>query len=64
MYHYNNSDGLGRSGALIATDIARLQLENEDKVDMVNIVTTMREDRGGMISTKEQYAFVYQVSVL
>jgi len=38
-------------------------LENTERVDVVDIVTTMREDRGGMISTKEQYAFVYQVSV-
>ena len=58
------SDGLGRSGALIATDIARQQLENEQQVDVVDIVTTMREDRGGMISTQEQYAFVYQVCVV
>jgi len=49
---------------LIATDIARQQLENEQQVDIVDIVTTMREDRGGMISSKEQYAFVYQVSVV
>jgi len=48
---------------LIATDIATQQLESENKVDIANIVTTMREDRGGMISTIEQYAFVYQVSV-
>jgi len=59
-----HSDGLGRSGALIATDIARQQLENEQQVNVVDIVTTMREGRGGMISTKEQYAFVYQVSVV
>jgi len=58
------SDGLGRSGALIATDIARQQLENEQQVNVVDIFTTMREDRGGMISSKEQYAFVYQVSVV
>jgi len=38
-------------------------LENEHEVDVVDIVTTIREDRGGMISTKEQYVFVYQVSV-
>ncbi|XP_065894158.1 mucin-2-like isoform X2 [Dysidea avara] len=55
------SDGLGRTGALIATDIARQQLESEYQVDVVDIATTMRKDRGGMISTKEQYAFVYQV---
>ncbi|XP_065911368.1 uncharacterized protein [Dysidea avara] len=55
------SDGLGRSGALIAFDIARQQLENEHQVDVVDIVTNLREDRGGMISTKEQYAFVYQI---
>ena len=61
MYHF--SDGLGRSGALIATDIARQQLESENKVDIANIIATMRKDRGGMISTKEQYVFVYQVSI-
>ncbi|XP_065911365.1 uncharacterized protein [Dysidea avara] len=55
------SDGLDRTGALIATDVARQQLENENQVDVIGIVTTMRKDRGGMISTKEQYAFVYQI---
>ena len=53
-YHVSlHSDGLGRSGALIATDIARQQLENEKQVHVVDIVTTMREDRGGMISTNK-----------
>ena len=59
-----HSCGLDRSGIFIATDIAMHQLEAEQKVDVVDTVTTVREDRGGMISTKEQYAFVYQVSVV
>ena len=59
-----HSCGLDRSGIFITTDIAMHQLEAEQKVDVVDTVTTVRGDRGGMISTKEQYAFVYQVSVV
>lgn len=55
------SDGLSCSGTLIAIDIARHQLENDSTVDISNIVTNIRQDRRGMILTKEQYVYIYQV---
>ena len=37
------------------------QLENEGEVDMLKIVSTMRQDRGGMVQTEQQYVFLHQV---
>jgi len=48
---------------VIATDIARQQLEYEEHVDVVDIVPTMRKDRGGMISKKNNiYLFIRSVN--
>jgi protein tyrosine phosphatase len=35
-------------------------LERSGKVDILNIVARLREDRGGMVQTQDQYAFVYE----
>ena len=56
------SDGLSCSGIVIAIDIGRRQLENDSTVDISNIVANMRQDRRGMILTKEQYIYIYQVT--
>ena len=48
---------------LIAIDIARHKLENERTVDVADIVNKIRQDRGGMIVTKEQYVYIYQVNL-
>ena len=40
------------------------QLEEKGEVDVLRIVSTLRQDRGGMVQTKEQYLFLYQVSLL
>lgn len=39
------------------------QLEETGEVDVLRIVSVMRQDRGGMVQTKEQYLFLHQVSV-
>ena len=38
------------------------QLEEKGEVDVLKIVSTLRQDRGGMVQTKDQYLFLYQVS--
>lgn len=57
------SAGIGRTGVLIATDIA-IQgiLQGDPKIDVLRIVSTMRQDRAGMVQTKDQYRFIHQVS--
>lgn len=55
------SAGIGRTGTVIATDIGMQQLERDRHVDILNTFAMLREDRGGMVQTKDQYKFVYQV---
>lgn len=55
------SAGIGRTGVFIAADIGMKQLEENMTVDVLKIVATMRQDRGGMVQTKDQYAFLHKV---
>lgn len=48
----------------IGAEIGMQQLEEKGEVDVLRIVSTLRQDRGGMVQTKEQYLFLYQVSLL
>ena len=36
------------------------QLDQEKQVDIVRIVSDLRQDRGGMVQNDEQYHFVYR----
>ena len=45
----------------IGADIGIQQLDNEGEVDVLKILSSLRQDRGGMIQTKEQYIFLHQV---
>lgn len=56
------SAGIGRSGVFICFDIGMRQLEETSEVDILQIVSMLREDRGGMVQTLSQYHFVYKVS--
>ena len=59
------SAGVGRTGVIIAVDIGLQCLLNGDKrVDIMRTVSSMRQDRAGMVQTKEQYRFVHQVGRL
>ncbi|XP_071956679.1 tyrosine-protein phosphatase non-receptor type 5-like [Antedon mediterranea] len=58
------SAGLGRTGCYIAISIGMKQLQEEQMVDVLGIVCQMRQDRGGMIQTNEQYEFVHQALCL
>ena len=48
----------------ITADICMRELDKTGSVNVPKVLSTIRQDRGGMVQTKEQYAFVYQVSVI
>ena len=39
------------------------QLEEKGEVDVLKIVSIMRQDRGGMVQTRDQYVFLHQVGI-
>lgn len=53
------SAGIGRTGTFSAVDIGMQQYNLIGKVDILGIVARLREDRGGMVQTEEQYEFIY-----
>ena len=53
------SAGVGRTGTFIATEIAMKQLKKEGKVDIVGIVTRIREQRMKMVQTNVSYITKY-----
>lgn len=57
------SAGIGRTGVFISSDVGMRQLEENNKVDILRIVSTLRQDRGGMVQTVSQYHFVYKVGL-
>ena len=59
------SAGVGRTGTLLAMDIG-IQgiLQGDSKIDILRIVSTLRQDRPGMVQTKDQYRFIHQVCVI
>ncbi|XP_043285168.1 mucin-5AC [Venturia canescens] len=54
------SPGTGRTGTLIALDLAIRQYEITRTVDVPRVVYTIRRDRAGAVRTNEQYAFIYK----
>ena len=56
-----SSAGIGRSGVFIGADIGMKNLEEKGEVDVLNIVSSIRQDRGGMVQTREQYLFLHKV---
>ncbi|XP_051837867.1 tyrosine-protein phosphatase non-receptor type 20 isoform X2 [Antechinus flavipes] len=57
------SAGIGRTGVLLCVDVVLRALEKDFQFNIKNIVTQMREQRFGMIQTKEQYHFCYEIVV-
>lgn len=47
----------------IGADIGMQQLEETDEVDILGIVSFMRQERGGMIQNQKQYFFLHKVTV-
>ncbi len=59
------SAGIGRTGVIVAVDIGLQALANGDgKLDILRIVSTLRQDRAGCVQTNDQYGYVHQVSSL
>lgn len=56
------SAGIGRTGVLIAIDVG-IQgiLQGDPKIDILRIVSTLRQDRAGMVQTRDQYRFIHTV---
>ncbi|XP_054839785.1 tyrosine-protein phosphatase non-receptor type 20 [Eublepharis macularius] len=57
------SAGIGRSGVLLCVDILLTYIENDMPFDIKKIVRDMRHQRFGMIQTKEQYVFCYEIAL-
>lgn len=55
------SPGTGRTGTVIACDIAIREFELARQVDIPKTVYRIRRDRASSVQTKEQYAFIYTV---
>ncbi|RZC33380.1 mucin-22 [Asbolus verrucosus] len=55
------SPGTGRTGVVIACDIAIREFEQTRLIDVPRIVYKIRRDRASSVQTKEQYAFIYKV---
>ena len=56
------ASGAGRTGVIIAIDIGLQSLLNKDAViDVLRIVSALKQDRIVLIQTSEQYRFVNQV---
>ena len=56
------ASGAGRTGVIIAIDIGLQSLLNKDPaIDVLRIVSALKQDRTVLIQTSEQYRFVNQV---
>uniref|UniRef100_A0A4X2L7L0 Protein tyrosine phosphatase non-receptor type 20 n=2 Tax=Vombatus ursinus TaxID=29139 RepID=A0A4X2L7L0_VOMUR len=55
------SAGIGRTGVILCVDVVLRALEKDFEFNIKNIVTQMREQRYGMIQTKVQYHFCYEI---
>lgn len=55
------SPGTGRTGVVIACDIAIREFEKTRLVDIPRIVYRIRRDRASSVQSREQYQFIYKV---
>ena len=58
----SHSAGIGRTGVFIGADIGMRELQEKQRVDVLEILISMRQDRGGMVQTRDQYVLLYKVS--
>lgn len=58
------SPGTGRTGTVIACDIAIRDFELSRQVDIPKIVYKIRRDRASAVQTRDQYAFIYKVNTI
>uniref|UniRef100_A0A5F5PGN5 Protein tyrosine phosphatase non-receptor type 20 n=1 Tax=Equus caballus TaxID=9796 RepID=A0A5F5PGN5_HORSE len=55
------SAGVGRTGVFICVDVVFCAIEKNFSFNISDIVAQMRQQRCGMIQTKEQYYFCYKI---
>ncbi|XP_032985874.1 tyrosine-protein phosphatase non-receptor type 20 [Rhinolophus ferrumequinum] len=55
------SAGVGRTGVFLCVDVVFCAIEKNFSFNIRNIVAQMREQRHGMVQTKEQYCFCYKI---
>ena len=54
------ASGTGRTGVVLAVDIGMQEIEERHSVDILRIASLLRQDRGGLIRTREQYQLLYR----
>ncbi|VDD80804.1 unnamed protein product [Mesocestoides corti] len=54
------SAGIGRTGTFTATDICLMQAKTEGAVDVLGVVTRIRNQRACSVQLAKQYSFIYQ----
>ncbi|XP_071965673.1 uncharacterized protein [Antedon mediterranea] len=54
------SDGIGRTGTLLAIDIGMHELEDTTHVDVPHTTCMVRKDRGAAVDNALQYNYIYQ----
>ncbi|XP_077207080.1 FERM and PDZ domain-containing protein 2 isoform X3 [Paroedura picta] len=57
------SAGIGRSGVLLCVDVLLTYIEKDMPFNIKKIVRDLRHQRFGMIQTKEQYVFCYELAL-
>ncbi|RDD47414.1 FERM and PDZ domain-containing protein 2 [Trichoplax sp. H2] len=57
------SAGVGRTGVLIAIDVMESLVKYNNEIDIFSVIYNLREQRQGMVQTKEQYEFCYQAYI-
>ena len=57
------SPGTGRTGTVIACDLCIRDFETRRIVDIPRCLAQLRRDRAGCVQTRDQYVFIYQVSL-
>lgn len=45
----------------IGSDIGMREMDDKNRVDVLRIFTAMRQDRGAMVQTKDQYVLLHKV---
>ena len=58
------SAGIGRTGVFITIDIGISEIDNSNTVSIPNILSTIRQYRGGLVQTVQQYMFIYKVCTI
>ncbi|PNJ11599.1 tyrosine-protein phosphatase non-receptor type 20 isoform X6 [Pongo abelii] len=55
------SAGIGRTGVFLCVDVVLCAIVKNCSFNIMDIVAQMREQRSGMVQTKEQYHFCYDI---